>query len=214
MTFVKRLANVDEIGPRAWFNEKGHGQNGILCPSKRTQRQSLRSRLAATFRNNWRRSRQSSMAQSNGRPRQHSDRGGQTGSWKPCPRWSPTLGNANGNTFPRQGRTLARMSHCWTLFWTTSPARSGNTTSLASISKAYIPKLEVGDYMQAKMVDYYLTLAGGDTMSLAKKRNKVNRSVSINHTSYEPVQDQPIAVNIETKTPGSSKTEAEAQLSV
>ncbi|KAH7234368.1 hypothetical protein B0J15DRAFT_554894 [Fusarium solani] len=114
----------------------------------------------------------------------------------------------------RQGRTLARMSHCWTLFWTTSPARSGNTTSFASISKAYIPKLEVGDYMQAKMVDYYLTLAGGDTMSLAKKRNKVNRSVSIDHTSYEPVQDQPIAVNIETKTPGSSKTEAEAQLSV
>ncbi|KAM6513526.1 hypothetical protein FALCPG4_015930 [Fusarium falciforme] len=84
----------------------------------------------------------------------------------------------------------------------------------AAIDKAYIPSLEVGVDMQAKMVDYCLTLAGDDIMSSAKQRNKANRSVSINHTSYEPMRDRPIAVNIETKAPGSSNSEAEAQLSV
>lgn len=84
----------------------------------------------------------------------------------------------------------------------------------ASIDKPYVPSLEAGVDMQSKMVDFCLTLAGQDITTASKQRNRVNNSGSINHTSYEPVRDRPIAVNIETKTPGSSSKEAEAQLSV
>ncbi|KAK7429688.1 hypothetical protein QQZ08_003714 [Neonectria magnoliae] len=84
----------------------------------------------------------------------------------------------------------------------------------AAIDKPYITSLEAGVDMQSKMVDFCIALAGDGIMRTARRRNDVNKSTSINHTSYEPVRDRPIAVNIETKTPASSSKEAEAQLSV
>ncbi|KAH8685126.1 hypothetical protein BGZ61DRAFT_479898 [Ilyonectria robusta] len=65
------------------------------------------------------------------------------------------------------------------------------------------------------MVDFCIALAGDDIMSASRRRQEMaNDSSSINHTSYKPIRDRPIAVNIETKAPASSNEEAKAQLSV
>lgn len=85
----------------------------------------------------------------------------------------------------------------------------------APINKPYLPRHKTGVDSQAKMVDFCIALAGDDIMSAAQRRQETaNDSSSINHTSYKPIRDRPIAVNIETKAPASSNEEAKAQLSV
>ncbi|KAH7143420.1 hypothetical protein EDB81DRAFT_652809 [Dactylonectria macrodidyma] len=49
-------------------------------------------------------------------------------------------------------------------------------------------------------------------VAVQQRLKTANDFGSINHTSYQPVRDRPIAVSIETKTPEGSNQEAKAQL--
>lgn len=85
----------------------------------------------------------------------------------------------------------------------------------APINKPYLPRHRTGVDSQAKMVDFCIALARDDIINASRRRQEMaNDSSSINHTSYKPIRDRPIAVNIETKAPASSNEEAKAQLSV
>ncbi|RMJ01628.1 hypothetical protein BHE90_015342 [Fusarium euwallaceae] len=85
----------------------------------------------------------------------------------------------------------------------------------APINKQYVPKHSSGIDTQSKKVDFCINLAASDIMVASRKRRSMaSDSCSINHTSYRPIQDRPIAINIETKTPSTAGEEAKAQLSV
>ncbi|RSL71283.1 hypothetical protein CEP53_001562 [Fusarium sp. AF-6] len=69
--------------------------------------------------------------------------------------------------------------------------------------------------MQSKMIDFCICLAGDDIVAASQSRlMTASDSNSINHTSYQPIRDRPIAISIETKTLEGSSQEAKAQLSI
>ncbi|KAM5354552.1 hypothetical protein ACJ41O_001199 [Fusarium nematophilum] len=85
----------------------------------------------------------------------------------------------------------------------------------ASINRLYVPKHRSGMDTQSKKVDFCINLAADDIVNASRRRrSRASDFTSINHTSYRPIQDRPIAINIETKTPATDNEEAKAQLSV
>ncbi|KAF4472842.1 L-aminoadipate-semialdehyde dehydrogenase [Fusarium albosuccineum] len=85
----------------------------------------------------------------------------------------------------------------------------------ASINKPYLGKHQSGGELQAKMVDFCITLS--DPRLQQDVWNRLSRardSHSINHSSTNPLRSRPIAVSIETKVVDNSVEEAKAQLSV
>ena len=85
----------------------------------------------------------------------------------------------------------------------------------APINKPYLSRHISGVDMQSKMVDFCICLAGDDIVAASQRRLKTaSDSNSINHTSYQPIRDRPIAISIETKTLEGSSQEAKAQLSI
>ncbi|RSM06629.1 hypothetical protein CDV31_009058 [Fusarium ambrosium] len=85
----------------------------------------------------------------------------------------------------------------------------------APINKPYLSRHISGVDMQSKMVDFCICLAGDDIVAASQSRLKTaSDSNSINHTSYQPIRDRPIAISIETKTLEGSSQEAKAQLSI
>ncbi|KAI5455751.1 hypothetical protein BGZ63DRAFT_325613, partial [Mariannaea sp. PMI_226] len=85
----------------------------------------------------------------------------------------------------------------------------------ASINKPYLGKHSSGAELQAKMVDFCITLNGKSMAKAVWKRlETASDNHSINHSSTSPLREHPIAISIETKAPGGSRDEAKAQLSV
>ncbi|KAL6362264.1 hypothetical protein LRP88_04342 [Fusarium phalaenopsidis] len=85
----------------------------------------------------------------------------------------------------------------------------------APINKPYLSRHISGVDMQSKMVDFCICLAGDDIITASQRRLKTaSDSNSINHRSYQPIRDRPIAISIETKTLEGSSQEAKAQLSI
>ncbi|KAJ4307385.1 hypothetical protein N0V84_012775, partial [Fusarium piperis] len=84
----------------------------------------------------------------------------------------------------------------------------------APITKTYLPRHGSGIDLQAKMVDFCITLDGEPTRRQVVEHLKSNNHKSINHTDYQPLRFRPIAISIETKTPDGSTEEAKTQLSV
>ncbi|KAF5023368.1 hypothetical protein F66182_4571 [Fusarium sp. NRRL 66182] len=85
----------------------------------------------------------------------------------------------------------------------------------ASVNRQYLGKHQSGGDLQAKMVDFCITLSEPTLQhDVWKRLARANDNHSINHTSTNPLRSQPIAVSIETKIPDGSIEEAKAQLSV
>ncbi|KPM44127.1 Phenol 2-monooxygenase [Neonectria ditissima] len=84
----------------------------------------------------------------------------------------------------------------------------------APITKSYLPRHGSGIDLQAKMVDFCITLDGEPTRRQVVEHLRSTNHKSINHTDYQPLRFRPIAISIETKTPDGSTEEAKAQLSV
>lgn len=85
----------------------------------------------------------------------------------------------------------------------------------ASINKQYLGKHQSGGDLQAKMVDFCITLSDPALQQHVWKRlARASDNHSINHSSTNPLRPQPIAISIETKVPDGSIEEAKAQLSV
>ena len=88
--------------------------------------------------------------------------------------------------------------------------------TVATIEKRYIPQHTSGSNLEAKMVDFCMTLSSpavqrGARAMLSREGREAR---SVNHTAYAPVCLRPIGVSIETKTPDGSVDEGKAQLSV
>ncbi|TWU70675.1 hypothetical protein ED733_001551 [Metarhizium rileyi] len=85
----------------------------------------------------------------------------------------------------------------------------------AAINKQYLGKHQSGGDIQAKMVDFCITLSDPTLQQQVWRRlAKASDNHSINHTSTSPLRSQPIVISIETKIPDGSIEEAKAQLSV
>lgn len=96
--------------------------------------------------------------------------------------------------------------------------------TVARPNREYLPLGASGDALEAKMVDFCLTVSDLDVESSSRRLLQEaatpksplsgfpNRS--INHTKYAPLTLRPISVSIKTKTPEGSIQEAKAQLSV
>ncbi|KAK7432213.1 hypothetical protein QQZ08_001158 [Neonectria magnoliae] len=84
----------------------------------------------------------------------------------------------------------------------------------APITKTYLPRHGSGIDLQAKMVDFCITLDGEPTRRQVVEHLRSANHKSISHSDYQPLRFRPIAISIETKTPDGSTEEAKAQLSV
>lgn len=84
----------------------------------------------------------------------------------------------------------------------------------ATINKPYLGKHRSGVDLQAKLVDFCITLSGGTMRDVYDRLAAANDPQSINHSSTVPLRYQPIAVSIETKVQAGSTEEGKAQLSV
>lgn len=93
--------------------------------------------------------------------------------------------------------------------------------TIARPHRAFLPIGASGDTLEAKMVDFCLTVSDESITSSSRRtlqhlsttsNNILNRS--INHTEYAPLILRPISVSIETKTPDGSVQEGKAQLAI
>ncbi|KAJ4322137.1 hypothetical protein N0V84_004972 [Fusarium piperis] len=84
----------------------------------------------------------------------------------------------------------------------------------ATINKPYLGKHRSGVDLQAKLVDFCITLSGATVRDVYDRLAAANDPQSINHSSTAPLRYQPIAVSIETKVQAGSAEEGKAQLSV
>ncbi|KAK7428867.1 hypothetical protein QQZ08_004637 [Neonectria magnoliae] len=84
----------------------------------------------------------------------------------------------------------------------------------APITKAYHPLHSSGNDLQGKMVDFCVTLDSEAIRHRVIERLKTSNHESIAHTEYPALRFRPIAISIETKTPGGSTETARTQLAV
>ncbi|RSL87272.1 hypothetical protein CDV31_016284 [Fusarium ambrosium] len=85
----------------------------------------------------------------------------------------------------------------------------------ASINKPYLGKHQSGGGLQAKLVDFCITLSAPTLQrDVWSRLARASDSHSINHSSTNPLRSQPIAISIETKVVDGLVEEAKAQLSI
>ncbi|KAJ3454693.1 hypothetical protein MRS44_013293 [Fusarium solani] len=84
----------------------------------------------------------------------------------------------------------------------------------ATINKLYLGKHRSGVDLQAKLVDFCITLSGPTVRDVHNRLATANDPYSINHSSTSPLRYQPIAISIETKVRAGSEQESKAQLAV
>ncbi|KAJ3453584.1 hypothetical protein MRS44_017831 [Fusarium solani] len=84
----------------------------------------------------------------------------------------------------------------------------------ATINKLYLGKHRSGVDLQAKLVDFCITLSGPTVRDVHNRLATANDPYSINHSSTSPLRYQPIAISIETNVRAGSEQESKAQLAV
>jgi hypothetical protein len=91
-----------------------------------------------------------------------------------------------------------------------------NCTTAKIFPETLLPRLTDSTPVPAKMVDFALALASPSLASLIARRRAIspNENWFINHTSYPPLRNGPIGVNIETKRTGEDYSEGVVKLQI
>jgi len=91
------------------------------------------------------------------------------------------------------------------------------SSTTARVLPSLVPRHGSGDILQSKIVDYTINLQPDDEMKhliVGLLRSQPYALQTINQTMQGPVRYLPIAISIETKTPGESEEDAMIQLAM